>query len=83
MIGEMAERSKAAVLKTVESFGLRGFESLSLRQINHELCRGQNLIKVLLVDDHELVRIGIKRLLQDVQGIKVVGEAAQVKKLFY
>jgi two-component system, NarL family, invasion response regulator UvrY len=34
------------------------------------------LIKVLLVDDHELVRIGIKRLLQDEQGIKVVGEAA-------
>jgi two-component system invasion response regulator UvrY len=33
------------------------------------------LIKVLLVDDHELVRIGIKRLLQDVSGIKVVGEA--------
>jgi len=34
------------------------------------------LIKVLLVDDHELVRIGIKRLLQDVNGIKVVGEAS-------
>lgn len=34
------------------------------------------LIKVLLVDDHELVRIGIKRLLQDVSGIKVVGEAS-------
>lgn len=34
------------------------------------------LIKVLLVDDHELVRIGIKRLLQDIQGIKVVGEAS-------
>jgi len=34
------------------------------------------LIKVLLVDDHDLVRLGIKRLLQDVQGIKVVGEAA-------
>jgi len=32
------------------------------------------LIKVLLVDDHELVRIGIRRLLQDVTGIKVVGE---------
>jgi two-component system invasion response regulator UvrY len=28
-----------------------------------------------MVEDHELVRIGIKRLLQDVQGIKVVGEA--------
>lgn len=33
------------------------------------------MIKVLLVDDHELVRIGIKRLLQDINGIKVVGEA--------
>lgn len=66
----MAERSKAAVLKTVESFGLRGFESLSLRQSS----QGKALIKVLLVDDHELVRMGIKRLLQDVQGLKVVAE---------
>jgi two-component system invasion response regulator UvrY len=33
------------------------------------------LIKVLLVDDHELVRMGIRRLLQDVNGIKVIGEA--------
>jgi len=32
-------------------------------------------IKVLLVDDHDLVRLGIKRLLQDAPGIKVVGEA--------
>lgn len=31
---------------------------------------------MLLVDDHELIRIGIKRLLQDVSGIKVVGEAS-------
>lgn len=34
------------------------------------------MIKVLLVDDHELVRMGIKRLLQDAQGIKVVGEGS-------
>jgi two-component system invasion response regulator UvrY len=34
------------------------------------------VIRILLVDDHELVRIGIKRLLQDVQGIKVVGESS-------
>jgi two-component system invasion response regulator UvrY len=34
------------------------------------------VIKILLVDDHELVRIGIKRLLQDIPGIKVVGEAS-------
>lgn len=34
------------------------------------------MIKILLVDDHELVRMGIKRLLQDVHGLKVVGEAS-------
>lgn len=33
------------------------------------------MIKVLLVDDHELVRLGIKRLLQDIHGFKIVGEA--------
>jgi Response regulator containing a CheY-like receiver domain and an HTH DNA-binding domain len=33
------------------------------------------LINVFLVDDHELVRTGIRRLLEDVRGIKVVGEA--------
>jgi len=30
----------------------------------------------LLVDDHELVRLGIKRILQDVSGLKVVGETS-------
>jgi len=33
-------------------------------------------IKVLVVDDHDLVRIGISRMLGDVEGIKVVGQAA-------
>lgn len=33
------------------------------------------MINVLLVDDHDLVRTGIKRILDDVSGIKVVGEA--------
>jgi two-component system, NarL family, invasion response regulator UvrY len=33
------------------------------------------LINVLLVDDHELVRTGIKRILDDVRGFKVIGEA--------
>lgn len=31
--------------------------------------------KCILVDDHELVRTGIRRILEDVRGIKVVGEA--------
>ncbi len=37
---------------------------------------GSLAIRVLLVDDHELVRIGIKRLLSDIPGIEVVGEAS-------
>jgi DNA-binding NarL/FixJ family response regulator len=34
------------------------------------------LIKILVVDDHDLVRMGITRMLADVAGIKVVGEAS-------
>lgn len=33
------------------------------------------MIKVFLVDDHELVRTGIKRILDDTEGITVIGEA--------
>lgn len=33
------------------------------------------MINIVLVDDHKLVRTGIKRILEDVPGIKVVGEA--------
>jgi len=32
------------------------------------------LINILLVDDHELVRTGIRKILDDVKGFKVVGE---------
>jgi len=34
------------------------------------------VIKVLVVDDHDLVRMGITRMLADVSGIKVIGEAS-------
>ena len=34
------------------------------------------MINVLLVDDHDLVRSGIKKILDDVSGIKVIGETA-------
>lgn len=34
------------------------------------------MINVFLVDDHELVRAGIRRILEDVKGIRVTGEAA-------
>ncbi|RQM38122.1 UvrY/SirA/GacA family response regulator transcription factor [Erwinia psidii] len=33
------------------------------------------MISVLLVDDHELVRAGIRRILEDIKGFQVVGEA--------
>lgn len=33
------------------------------------------MINVLIVDDHDLVRAGVSRLLGDVPGIKVIGEA--------
>ena len=33
------------------------------------------MITVLLVDDHELVRMGIKRILEDEKGIKVIAQA--------
>lgn len=39
------------------------------------LIRGGNVIKVFLVDDHELVRTGIRRILDDTGGINVIGEA--------
>lgn len=32
-------------------------------------------INILIVDDHDLVRSGIRRMLEDVSGIKIVGEA--------
>jgi len=34
------------------------------------------LISVLVVDDHDLVRSGISRLLEDARGVEVTGEAA-------
>ena len=33
------------------------------------------MIQILLVDDHDLVRAGLKRILEDVKNIKVIGEA--------
>jgi two-component system invasion response regulator UvrY len=34
------------------------------------------VINVLIVDDHDLVRIGIKKILDEVSGIKVIAEAS-------
>ena len=36
---------------------------------------GCRLIRVLVVDDHDLVRTGITRMLADIEGLLVVGQA--------
>ncbi len=46
-----------------------------MRQLSRESVVGANLIRVLVVDDHDLVRMGISRMLGDVTDIEVVGEA--------
>ena len=33
------------------------------------------MIRVLLVDDHKLFRIGLRRMLQETHGLQIVGEA--------
>ncbi len=38
------------------------------------LVKANTLINILLVDDHELVRTGIGKILADVKGLKVIGE---------
>ena len=42
---------------------------------NPLLIRRSLVINILLVDDHELVRTGISRIIDDVRGMKVIGEA--------
>jgi two-component system invasion response regulator UvrY len=37
-------------------------------------------IDILLVDDHDLVRMGIRRILEDTAGLRVVGEAKDGKQ---
>ena len=46
--------------------------------LHKAICKsvvGAKLIKVLVVDDHDLVRMGISRMLGDVDDIQVMGEA--------
>lgn len=41
-----------------------------------------NKIKVMLVDDHQLVRDGIKSLISDSYGIDIIGEASNATEFF-
>ena len=39
-------------------------------------------IRILLVDDHEVVRLGLATLLEDTPGVEVVGEAGSAREAF-
>lgn len=39
------------------------------------MYRGKRVTKIVVADDHDLVRMGIVRMLEDVPGFKIVGEA--------
>jgi len=41
----------------------------------HQGEKGDEMIQVLIVDDHRLFRIGIIKMLRDVTGVRIVGEA--------
>ncbi len=34
------------------------------------------MIRIIIVDDHKLFRLGLRRMLQDAHGLQIVGEAA-------
>src|SRR5690554_7798462 len=50
------------------------FQAVSCRRLRSR--KGFDLIKVLVVDDHDLVRMGISRMLSVVDGLEIVGEAS-------
>ena len=39
-----------------------------------------NTLRILLVDDHEVVRLGLATLLEDAPGVRVVGEAGSARE---
>tara|TARA_Y100000768_G_scaffold382534_1_gene363068 strand:- start:983 stop:1858 length:876 start_codon:yes stop_codon:yes gene_type:complete len=75
LTGEVAEWSKAAVLKTVEGQPSQGSNPCLSAIFEEDSYMAAAAISVLVVDDHDLVRAGIKSLLSEVPSINVIGEA--------
>ena len=49
---------------------------LSEMVINHDDRKKTNVIRVLIVDDHQVVREGLRRILELEEDIQIIGEAA-------
>lgn len=47
-----------------------------MRRDNHREGKGQQPIRVMIVDDHGIVRLGLKSLLLSIPDISIVGEAS-------
>lgn len=45
-------------------------------QLQDQFIKGNAMIQIMLVDDHELVRAGLRRLLEDSPDLQVIAEAA-------
>ncbi len=45
--------------------------------LQHQLniCLGANMIRILVVDDHRLFRLGLQKMLPERKGLQIVGEA--------
>jgi DNA-binding NarL/FixJ family response regulator len=49
---------------------------------NYQYFKMMEKIKIILVDDHQLVRDGIRALLTGIEDIEIIGEASDGKELF-
>ncbi len=54
---------------------MREHASFSIYRRSHPTSPAEKSIRLLLVDDHEVVRVGLRTVLHNRQGITVVGEA--------
>ncbi len=76
LTGGVAERLKATVLKTVKGATPSRVRIPAPPPNMQSIKRSSYvMINVVLVDDHELVRTGMRHLLEETPDIKVIGEA--------
>jgi len=57
--------------------------TLSVQKVMSSRLQPQSKLRVILADDHELVRVGVRRLLLTNESIDVVGEASNGEEAVY